>query len=111
MNVYASIVRFVLLCSFALSLSVNAQTINTENLSSQQINQLAEVAANMRKDPLTSVRKFVTKSKLGLISDRTSGACRQNERWTRGTVGGVSTVLPGLVTRAGANADLCESGL
>ena len=51
MNVYASIVRFVLLCSFALSLSVNAQTINTENLSSQQINQLAEVAANMRKDP------------------------------------------------------------
>lgn len=39
------------------------------------------------------------------------GACRQNERWTRGTVGGVSTVLPGLVTRAGANADLCESGL
>lgn len=39
------------------------------------------------------------------------GACRQNERWTRGTVGGVSTVLPGLVARAGANADLCESGL
>ena len=39
------------------------------------------------------------------------GACRQNERWTRGTVGGASTVLPGLVTRAGANADLCESGL
>ena len=39
------------------------------------------------------------------------GACQQNERWTRGTVGGVSTVLPGLVTRAGANADLCESGL
>ena len=39
------------------------------------------------------------------------GACRQNERWTRGTVGGVSTVLPGLVARAGANADLCEGGL
>lgn len=51
MNVYVSLVRFVLLCSFAISLSVNAQTINTENLSSQQINQLAEVAANMRKDP------------------------------------------------------------
>lgn len=57
MNVYASIVRFVLLCSFALSLSVNAQIINTENLSSQQINQLAEVAANMRKDPVNISEK------------------------------------------------------
>ncbi len=39
------------------------------------------------------------------------GACRQNERWTRGTVEGVSTVLPGLVTRANANSDLCAEGL
>lgn len=39
------------------------------------------------------------------------GACRQNERWTRGTVNGISTVLPGLVTRANANSDLCAEGL
>lgn len=38
-------------------------------------------------------------------------ACRQNERWTRGTVEGVSMVLPGLVVRANANSDLCAEGL
>lgn len=40
-----------------------------------------------------------------------SGACRENPRWTRGTVGGVSRVLPGLVIRKGANAEICEFGL
>lgn len=39
------------------------------------------------------------------------GACRQNLRWNRGTINGVSTVLPGLNVRAGANAELCEKGL
>lgn len=39
------------------------------------------------------------------------GACRENPRWNRGTVGGVSVALPGLTIRANANADLCEGGL
>lgn len=45
------------------------------------------------------------------LSGDYEAACRQNERWTRGTVNGVSTVLPGLVTRANANSDLCAEGL
>lgn len=40
-----------------------------------------------------------------------TGACRENPRWNRGTVRGVSTVLPGLQTRGDANAELCEKGL
>lgn len=36
------------------------------------------------------------------------GACRENERWNRGTVKGVSTVLPGLKIRGDANADICS---
>lgn len=36
------------------------------------------------------------------------GACMQNERWNRGTVKGVSTVLPGLKIRGDANADICS---
>lgn len=39
------------------------------------------------------------------------GACRENEKWTRGTVGGVKVVLPGLKLRGGANSDLCAEGL
>ena len=39
------------------------------------------------------------------------GACRENEKWTRGTVGGVKVVLPGLKIRADANSDLCAEGL
>ena len=39
------------------------------------------------------------------------GACRENERWTRGTVGGVKVVLPGLKGRGDANSDLCAEGL
>ena len=39
------------------------------------------------------------------------GACRENERWNRGTVRGVSVVLPGLKIRADANSDLCTNGL
>lgn len=35
------------------------------------------------------------------------GACKQNERWTRGTVKNVSVVLPGLVDRANANSAIC----
>ncbi|MFA5386817.1 MAG: endolysin [Candidatus Paceibacterota bacterium] len=45
-----------------------------------------------------------------LLAGDVDGACRQNERWTRGTVDGVSTVLPGLVARANANTDLCLEG-
>lgn len=37
------------------------------------------------------------------------GACKQNTRWNRGTVNGLSTVLPGLDIRAKANAELCEN--
>ena len=39
------------------------------------------------------------------------GACRQNERWTRGTVNGIKVVLPGLKLRADANSDLCVLGM
>lgn len=46
-----------------------------------------------------------------LLAGDVEAACRQNERWTRGTVNGVSTALPGLVTRANANSDLCAEGL
>lgn len=46
-----------------------------------------------------------------LMAGDVVGACRQNERWNKGTVNGVSTVLPGLVTRANANSDLCAEGL
>lgn len=37
-----------------------------------------------------------------------NGACLQNPRWNRGTVKGVSTVLPGLVVRGEANAEICS---
>ena len=46
-----------------------------------------------------------------LIAGDTVGACRENERWNRGTVKGVSVVLPGLKIRADANSDLCTNGL
>lgn len=36
------------------------------------------------------------------------GACRENPRWNKGTVGGVSTVLPGLVVRGGSNDEICR---
>ena len=39
------------------------------------------------------------------------GACRENERWNKGTVNGVLTVLPGLQLRGNANSDLCANGL
>lgn len=46
-----------------------------------------------------------------LIAGDTVGACRENERWNKGTVRGVSVVLPGLKIRADANSDLCAHGL
>ena len=46
-----------------------------------------------------------------LLAGDTVGACRENEKWTRGTVGGVKVVLPGLKIRADANSDLCAEGL
>ena len=46
-----------------------------------------------------------------LLAGDTVGACRENERWNRGTVKGVSVVLPGLKIRADANSDLCAHGL
>ena len=45
------------------------------------------------------------------VAGDTVGACRENERWNRGTVRGVSVVLPGLKIRADANSDLCANGL
>lgn len=36
-----------------------------------------------------------------------AGACRENTRWNRGTVAGVSTVLPGLQLRGDSNAEIC----
>lgn len=36
-----------------------------------------------------------------------AGACRENMRWNRGTVAGVSTVLPGLQLRGDSNAEIC----
>jgi lysozyme len=36
-----------------------------------------------------------------------AGACRENTRWNRGTVVGVSTVLPGLQLRGDSNAEIC----
>lgn len=35
------------------------------------------------------------------------GACRENTRWNRGTINGVSTVLPGLVVRGNSNSEIC----
>lgn len=46
-----------------------------------------------------------------LLAGDTVGACRENEKWTRGTVGGVKVVLPGLKVRGDANSDLCAEGL
>jgi len=40
-----------------------------------------------------------------------AGACRENLRWNRGTVHGVSVVLPGLQSRGNANGEICEEGL
>ena len=45
------------------------------------------------------------------IAGDTVGACRENERWNRGTVHGVRVVLPGLKSRGDANSDLCAEGL
>lgn len=39
------------------------------------------------------------------------GACLENLRWNRGTVNGVSVVLPGLQGRGDANGEICEVGL
>ncbi|AVS68118.1 endolysin [Paracidovorax avenae] len=36
------------------------------------------------------------------------GACRENPRWNRGTVRGVSTVLPGLQIRGDSNDEICR---
>ena len=36
------------------------------------------------------------------------GACAENPRWNRGTVGGVSMVLPGLELRGKSNAEICS---
>ena len=45
------------------------------------------------------------------IAGDTAGSCRENERWNKGTVNGVLTVLPGLKTRGNVNSDLCAHGL
>ena len=42
-----------------------------------------------------------------LLAGDVVGACRQNERWNKGTVDGVLVVLPGLQRRGDANADIC----
>ena len=45
------------------------------------------------------------------VAGDTVGACRENERWNKGTVNDVLTVLPGLKNRGDANSDLCAEGL
>lgn len=45
-----------------------------------------------------------------LVAGDVSGACRENPKWNRGTVNGVSTVLPGLRLRGEANAEICAWG-
>lgn len=37
------------------------------------------------------------------------GACHENTRWNRGTVNGVSTVLPGLQLRGDSNDEICRT--
>ncbi|WP_240487602.1 hypothetical protein [Comamonas thiooxydans] len=37
-------------------------------------------------------------------------ACRENVRWNKGRVHGMSTVLPDLKIRGDANTELCEWG-
>jgi lysozyme len=46
-----------------------------------------------------------------LLAGDSAGACRENPKWARGTVSGVSTVLPGLQMRGLANAEICEKGV
>lgn len=36
------------------------------------------------------------------------GSCRENPRWSKGTVNGVQTVLPGLKLRGEANDEICR---
>lgn len=42
-----------------------------------------------------------------LLAGDLEGACAQNPRWNRGTVNGVSTVLPGLDLRGKSNGEIC----
>ena len=46
-----------------------------------------------------------------LLAGDVIGACRENEKWTLGTVNGVKQKLPGLVVRGNANSDLCAEGV
>lgn len=46
-----------------------------------------------------------------LLAGDAVGACRENEKWNRGTVGGLKVVLPGLKVRGDANSDLCAGGV
>ena len=46
-----------------------------------------------------------------LLAGDMIGACHENEKWVYGTINKVKTVLPGLLTRRGANSDLCANGL
>ena len=42
-----------------------------------------------------------------LLAGDLEGACLENLRWNRGTVKGVSTILPGLDVRGKSNAEVC----
>ena len=53
----------------------------------------------------------VSTMKRKLLAGDVIGACRENEKWTMGTINGVKQKLPGLVARANANSDLCAEGL
>ena len=58
------------------------------------------------------VSAYLTSTLLRDVSEgRIVKACRENLRWTLGTVNGVKQILPGLVVRAESNAELCEVGL
>lgn len=52
---------------------------------------------------------FATSTMLGLANaGYLERACRENQRWNKGTVNGVQQVLPGLRIRGDANGEICE---
>lgn len=86
-----------------------------------QVSQLTYKWNDLTVLQQASILDFVHNKGIGAYSSSTmlkllnqgkiQEACRQNERWVKGTIKGVSVVLPGLQVRANANSDLCAEGL
>ncbi len=66
----------------------------------------AEFWRDQQSDPL---KQRIAGSTMRAKANRgdLQGACRENPRWNRGTVAGVSTVLPGLQMRGDSNGEIC----